>query len=158
MYEKIDKVNIELTDKCNSKCPQCHRTDAQNGCKPYSWIQNIEWSFEDFKKAFEKRSKELGYGREHMKVKAYKVQVSKPAGFDKAIKYETIKGLEIDYRFPKKYDLNAFIKDMKKGFSGYKVEKTGAKTHFYLHKGGNVYNLAYTPSIAGTYAMGSSRV
>ena len=112
----------------------------------------------DFKKAFEKRSKELGYGREHMKVKAYKVQVSKPAGFDKAIKYETIKGLEIDYRFPKKYDLNAFIKDMKKGFSGYKVEKTGAKTHFYLHKGGNVYNLAYTPSIAGTYAMGSSRV
>ena len=52
MYEKIDKVNIELTDKCNSRCPQCQRTDAQNGCKPYSWIQNIEWSFEDFKKAF----------------------------------------------------------------------------------------------------------
>ena len=54
MYKEITIANIELTDKCNSKCPQCHRTDAQNGCKPYSWIQNIEWSLEDFKKAFPK--------------------------------------------------------------------------------------------------------
>ena len=112
----------------------------------------------DFKKAFEKRSKELGYGKVDMKVKSYNVQVSKPTGPDKAIKYEKIKGLEIDYQFPKDYDLNAFIKDMKKGFSGYKVEKTRVKTHFYLHKGGNVYHLAYTPSIAGTYVMGSSRL
>lgn len=52
MYEKIDKVNIELTDKCNSRCPQCHRTDAENNCRPHKWIQNIEWTFEDFKKAF----------------------------------------------------------------------------------------------------------
>jgi len=111
----------------------------------------------DFKKAFEKRSKELGYGKVDMKVKSYNVQVSKPTGPDKAIKYEKIKGLEIDYQFPKDYDLNAFIKDMKKGFSGYKVEKTRVKTHFYLHKGGNVYRVAYTPSVAGTYAMGSSR-
>jgi hypothetical protein len=111
----------------------------------------------DFKKAFEKRSKELGYGKVDKKVKSYNVQVSKPAGFDKAIKFEKVKGLEIDYQFPKDYDLNAFIKDMKKGFSGYKVEKTRVKTHFYLHKGDNVYHLAYTPSIAGTYVMGSSR-
>jgi hypothetical protein len=112
----------------------------------------------DFKKTFENRSKELGYGKVGVKVKSYNVQVSKPAGFDKAIKYEKMKGLEIDYQFPKDYDLNTFIKDMKKGFSGYKVEKTRVKTHFYLHKGGNVYYLAYTPSIAGTYVMGSSRV
>ncbi len=112
----------------------------------------------DFKKTFEKRSKELGYGKVDMRVKSYDVQVSKPAGFDTAIKYEKRKGLEIDYQFPKDYDLNAFIKDMKKGFSGYKVEKTRVKTHFYLHKGDNVYHLAYTPSIAGTYVMGSSRV
>ena len=59
---------------------------------------------------------------------------------------------------PKDYDLNIFVKDMKKGFGGYKVEKTRVKTHFYLHKGGNVYHLAYTPSIAGTYVMGSSRL
>ena len=52
MYEKIDKVNIELTDKCNSRCPQCHRTDSENNCTPHKWIQNIEWSLEDFKKAF----------------------------------------------------------------------------------------------------------
>ena len=52
MYEKIDKVNIELTDKCNSRCPQCHRTDSENNCRPHKWIQNIEWTFEDFKKAF----------------------------------------------------------------------------------------------------------
>ena len=112
----------------------------------------------DFKKAFEKRSKELGYGKVDMRVKSYNVQVSRPAGLDVAIKYEKMKGLEIDYQFPKDYDLNAFIKDMKKGFSGYKVEKTRVKTHFYLHKGGNVYHLAYTPSIAGTYVMGSSRL
>jgi len=111
----------------------------------------------DFKKAFEKRSKELGYGKVDKKVKSYNVQVSKPTGFDKAIKFEKVKGLEIDYQFPKDYDLNAFIKDMKKGFSGYKVEKTRVNTHFYLHKGDNVYHLAYTPSIAGTYVMGSSR-
>ena len=61
MYKDIDCVNIELTDKCNSKCPQCHRTDAQNGCKPYSWIQNIEWSVEDFKKAFPKPNLKLFY-------------------------------------------------------------------------------------------------
>ena len=42
----------------------------------------------DFKKAFETRSKELGYGKVSMRVKSYDVQVSKPAGFDTAIKYE----------------------------------------------------------------------
>lgn len=57
MYNVIDKVNIELTDKCNSRCPQCHRTDSMNNCKPYSWIQNIEWTLDDFKKAFPPKTK-----------------------------------------------------------------------------------------------------
>ena len=121
----------------------------------------------DFKKAFAKHSKELGYGKEKKNVKSYNVQVSEPAGFDKAITFDKRKGLEISYqmaksarpgRFPKEYDLDAFKKDMKKGFSGYKIEKTNIRTHFWLHKGGNTYQLSYTPSIAGTYAMGSSRV
>ena len=121
----------------------------------------------DFKKAFAKHSKELGYGKEKKNVKSYDVQVSKPAGFDKAITFDKRKGIELDYqvgpaarpgRFPKEYDLDAFKKDMKKGFSGYKIEKTNIRTHFWLHKGGNTYQLSYTPSIAGTYAMGSSRV
>ena len=42
----------------------------------------------DFKKAFEKRSKELGYGKVDMRVKSYDVQFSKHAGFDTAIKDE----------------------------------------------------------------------
>jgi len=48
--------------------------------------------------------------------------------------------------------------EMKKGFRGYKIEKTNISTHFWLHKGGNTYHLAYTPAISGTFAMGSSRV
>ena len=121
----------------------------------------------DFKKAFTKSSKENGYGKLDKKVKSYDVQVSAPAGFDKSITFDKRKGLEISYqmaksvrpgRFPKEYDLDAFKKDMKKGFSGYKIEKTNIRTHFWLHKGGNTYQLSYTPSIAGTYAMGSSRV
>ena len=85
----------------------------------------------DFKKAFTKSSKENGYGKLDKKVKSYDVQVSKPAGFDKAITFDKRKGIELDYqvgpaarpgRFPKEYDLDAFKKDMKKGLGGYKVE------------------------------------
>ena len=54
--------------------------------------------------------------------------------------------------------IEAFIKDMKRGFSGYKIEKTGVRTHFYLTKGGNTYHLSYTPTIATSHVMGSSRV
>ena len=121
----------------------------------------------DFKRAFAKHSKELGYGKEKKNVKSYDVQVSKPAGFDKAITFDKRKGLEISYqmaksarpgRFPKEYDLIRFKDEMKKGFRGYKIEKTNISTHFWLHKGGNTYHLSYTPSIAGSYVMGSSRV
>ena len=121
----------------------------------------------DFDKAFKKRSKELGYGKLDKTVKSYNVQVSKPAGFDKPISFEKMKGVEVDYQVGDNvvpgrklytYPLEAFIKDMKKGFGGYKIEKTGVRTHFWLHKGGNKYHLSYTPSVAGSYVMGSSRV
>ena len=121
----------------------------------------------DFKKAFAKSSKENGYCKLDKKVKSYDVQVSAPAGFDKPITFDKRKGIELDYqvgpaarpgRFPKEYDLIRFKDEMKKGFRGYKIEKTNISTHFWLHKGGNTYHLAYTPAISGTFAMGSSRV
>ena len=121
----------------------------------------------NFDKAFKKKSKELGYGKLDKKVKFYNVQVSKPAGFDKPIIFDKRKGIEVDYQvgdnvMPGRelhtYTLKDFIKDMKRGFGGYKIEKTNIRTHFWLHKGGNTYHLSYTPSIAGSYVMGSSRV
>ena len=120
----------------------------------------------DFDKAFKKRSKELGYGKLDKTVKTYNIQVSKPRDFGKPIDREKRKGIEVDYQVGdsvtpgrKLYDypLEDFIKDMKRGFSGYKIEKSGP-THFFVMKNGNTYHLAYTPSMAGAYVMGSSRV
>tara|TARA_B100001964_G_C13677716_1_gene356127 strand:- start:30 stop:488 length:459 start_codon:yes stop_codon:yes gene_type:complete len=121
----------------------------------------------DFDKAFKKKSKELGYGKLSKTVKSYNVQVSKPAGFNKPITFDKRKGIEVDYQIGdfvrpgrelSTYKLKDFIKDMKRGFSGYKIEKTGVKTHFYLSKGGNTYHLSYTPTIATSHVIGSSRV
>ena len=121
----------------------------------------------DFDKAFKKRSKELGYGKLSKTVKSYNVQVSPPRDFGQPIDREKRKGIEVDYQIGdfvrpgrelSTYKLKDFIKDMKRGFSGYKIEKTGVRTHFWLHKGGNKYHLSYTPSVAGSYVMGSSRV
>tara|TARA_B100001113_G_C20944289_1_gene550214 strand:- start:325 stop:777 length:453 start_codon:yes stop_codon:yes gene_type:complete len=120
----------------------------------------------DFDKAFKKRSKELGYGKLDKTVKTYNIQVSKPRDFGKPIDREKRKGIEVDYQVGdsvtpgrKLYDypLEDFIKDMKRGFSGYKIEKSGP-THFFVMKNGNTYHLAYTPSMAGAYVMGSSRL
>ena len=55
------------------------------------------------------------------------------------------------------YKLKDFIKDMKRGFSGYKIEKSGP-THFYLMKDGNTYHLSYTPAMSGAFVIGSSRL
>ena len=121
----------------------------------------------DFDKAFKKRSKELGYGKLDKTVKTYDIQISPPRDFGKPIDREKRKGVEVDYQVGDsvvpgrklyEYPLEDFIKDMKRGFSGYKIEKTGVKTHFYLTKGGNTYHLAYTPSMGGSYVMGSSRL
>ena len=120
----------------------------------------------DFDKAFKKRSKELGYGKLDKTVKTYNIQVSPPRDFGKPIDREKRKGVEVDYQVGDsvtpgrklyEYPLEAFIKDMKRGFSGYKIEKSGP-THFFVMKNGNTYHLAYTPSMAGAYVMGNSRL
>tara|TARA_Y100000004_G_scaffold143279_1_gene163011 strand:- start:150 stop:602 length:453 start_codon:yes stop_codon:yes gene_type:complete len=120
----------------------------------------------DFDKAFKKRSKELGYGKLKKIVKTYDIQTSPPRDFGQPIDREKRKGIEVDYQVGDsvvpgrklyKYPLEAFIKDMKRGFSGYKIEKSGP-THFYLMKGGNTYHLAYTPAMNGAFVMGSSRL
>lgn len=46
----IDKVTIEITDKCNARCPQCMRTNPR-GCFPTKFIQNQDMSVSNFKKA-----------------------------------------------------------------------------------------------------------
>jgi hypothetical protein len=120
----------------------------------------------DFDKAFKKRSKELGYGKLDKTVKTYDIQISPPRDFGQPIDREKRKGVEVDYQVGDgvvpgrklyEYPLEAFIKDMKKGFSGYKIEKSGP-THFYLMKDGNTYHLAYTPAMNGAFVMGSSRL
>ena len=121
----------------------------------------------DFDKVFKKKSKELGYGKLDKRVKDKNIQVSEPADFGKPISRKNVKEVHVDYQVGDSvvpgrklytYPLEAFIKDMKKGFSGYKIHRTGVNTHFYLEKGGNIYYLSYTPSMAGAYVMGNSRL
>ena len=119
----------------------------------------------DFDKVFKKKSKELGYGKLDKNVQSRNVQVSKPAGFDKPIKYEKIKGIEISYQFDegvipgrksRKYDLDDFKKDLKK-FSGYKI-KQELPVIFSLTKGDFVYQLAYIGAMNGVFVHGDTRV
>ena len=120
----------------------------------------------DFDKAFKKRSKELGYGKLKKIVKTYDIQISPPRDFGKPIDRAKRKGVEVDYQVGDsvtpgrklyEYPLEAFIKDMKRGFSGYKIEKSGP-THFYLMKDGSTYHLSYTPAMSGAFVIGSSRL
>jgi MoaA/NifB/PqqE/SkfB family radical SAM enzyme len=46
----IETVTIEITDKCNAKCPQCMRTNS-NGCFSEIFIRNQDMSIEEFKQA-----------------------------------------------------------------------------------------------------------
>ena len=50
---KIPNLNvfIDLSTYCNAGCPQCHRTDL-NGLGKAEWLPLIQWSINDFKKAF----------------------------------------------------------------------------------------------------------
>ena len=48
MYNDVKSLHIELTDKCNARCPQCIRNDEQT-CKPHNWLINVELSIEDIK-------------------------------------------------------------------------------------------------------------
>ena len=94
------------------------------------------------------------------------IQISPPRDFGKPIDRAKRKGVEVDYQVGDsvtpgrklyEYPLEAFIKDMKRGFSGYKIEKSGP-THFYLMKDGNTYHLSYTPAMSGAFVIGSSRL
>jgi len=133
----------------------------------------------DFTKAFKKVSIEQSRNPKNdwWKKKAGKIeldkgignfQVSDPAGLDKAIKREQIKYIKISIQIGTDvmpgnlkyapYTLEDFMKDMKKGFSKYKIEKTNIKTHFQLKRDGNTYSLSFVPAITGTFAMASSRL
>ena len=133
----------------------------------------------DFTKAWKKVSIEQSKNPKNdwWKKKAGKVeldkgvgnfQVSAPAGFDKPIKREKIKYVKISIQIGTDvvpgnekyapYTTEDFMKDMKKGFSGYKIEKTSIKTHFELKKGGNTYSLSFVPAMSGTFVMASSRL
>ena len=48
MYNIIRQLHIELTDKCNARCPQCIRTNVNTG-ETESWILKKELYFKDFK-------------------------------------------------------------------------------------------------------------
>lgn len=43
----INLVTVEITDKCNAKCPQCMRTNP-NGCVPNVFVRNVDMSLLDF--------------------------------------------------------------------------------------------------------------
>ena len=149
---------IKLKDLLNESVPTRAMRDSKEGAS--------KQFLKDFDKAFKKRSKELGYGKLKKIVKTYDVQISPPRDFGEPIDRAKRKGVEVDYQVGDSvvpgrklytYPLEAFIKDMKKGFSGYKIEKSGP-THFYLLKNGNTYHLAYTPAMNGAFVMGSSRL
>lgn len=42
---------VDLSTYCNAACPQCHRTNP-DGLDKTGWLPLIQWSLEDFKKAF----------------------------------------------------------------------------------------------------------
>ena len=149
---------IKLKDLLNESASTRAMRDSKEGAS--------KQFLKDFDKAFKNKSKELGYGKLKKIVKTYDIQISPPRDFGQPIDREKRKGVEVDYQVGDSvvpgrklytYPLEAFIKDMKKGFSGYKIEKSGP-THFYLLKNGNTYHLAYTPAMNGAFVMGSSRL
>lgn len=53
---KLDPYNldifVDITTNCNAGCPMCHRTNPKNKCKTAEWLPTIDWSLEQFKKAY----------------------------------------------------------------------------------------------------------
>lgn len=47
-------VFVDITTNCNAGCPMCHRTNPDNKCKTAEWLPTIDWSLEQFKKAYPK--------------------------------------------------------------------------------------------------------
>lgn len=53
-HQRPYKFHIELTDKCNSACPMCPRTNAMDHCKPnQDKVFNLELKLSDIKKHFD---------------------------------------------------------------------------------------------------------
>ena len=52
LYKKSDIVMwLDISTHCNAKCPQCHRTNP-DGLEKVDWLPLVQWSLEDFQKAF----------------------------------------------------------------------------------------------------------
>ncbi len=49
--DKPFDIMLDITTRCNAGCPQCHRTDL-NKLKKQSWLPDINWNLETFKKAY----------------------------------------------------------------------------------------------------------
>lgn len=53
MYRTRDlEIFVDLSTYCNAGCPQCHRTSTNNKLQKEEWLPLIQWSFDEFKKAF----------------------------------------------------------------------------------------------------------
>lgn len=53
MYRPFElEVFVDLSTLCNAGCPQCHRTSTDNKLKKVDWLPLLQWSLEDFQKAF----------------------------------------------------------------------------------------------------------
>jgi len=48
---KYFNIFSDISTHCNAGCPQCHRTE-EVGLKTVDWLPLINWSLEDFKKAY----------------------------------------------------------------------------------------------------------
>ena len=48
----IQVADINLTNLCNARCPQCDRTNRNDITKTYDEVPLKQWSFEDFKNKF----------------------------------------------------------------------------------------------------------
>ncbi len=44
---------IDISTYCNASCPECHRTDIENGgLGKVQWLPLVQWTFEEFKKSY----------------------------------------------------------------------------------------------------------
>ena len=171
--EKLIKRNLNKFESINEGpiSYQNYATDSKDGAS--------KQFINDFNKIWKKVSIEQSKnpkndwwkkkaGKVELKKEVGNFQVSEPAGFDKPIKREKIKTVKVSIQIGTDvmpgnlkyalYTLEDFVKDMKKGFSGYKIKKTNITTHFVLEKNGNIYNLSFVPAITGTFVIGDSRL
>jgi len=52
MDYNVKRLHVELTDKCNARCPLCSRTNSLDISKHSNLVKNKEISFEHFKNTF----------------------------------------------------------------------------------------------------------